>query len=211
MCLVSCRPIPPCPACDPRRHWNDVISADLQHVSMSHSGWYSSAQDQLVCRASALVPSLSEPVLDQSRKVSCGVCRPSFHRPADKARYKCIAECKLPVQGQQGAVQCTTCLRWFLSKGGLMVHRCLEPEAAAPTPSSLSTTQGFSAIPSSLLCPVCQRQFKSVSGFKRHKCHRNCCATKADRTAFGFHCEKCRRQFRRRNDLTRHLRFCSEQ
>ena len=29
-----------------------------------------------------------------------------------------------PVQEQRGAVQCTTCERWFLSQGGLAVHRC---------------------------------------------------------------------------------------
>ena len=40
-------------------------------------------------------------------------------------RHKCTAERQKPVSQQRGAVQCGTCHKWFRSKGGLAVHRCI--------------------------------------------------------------------------------------
>ena len=44
---------------------------------------------------------------------------------SDNKRHKCVLEQAKPVQEQRGAVQCMTCQRWFRSRGGLAVHRCL--------------------------------------------------------------------------------------
>ncbi|XP_062507166.1 uncharacterized protein LOC134183599 [Corticium candelabrum] len=45
---------------------------------------------------------------------------------SDKARHKCMEERRKPIREQQGAIQCSNCLKWFRSKGGLTVHRCVE-------------------------------------------------------------------------------------
>ncbi len=61
------------------------------------------------------------------REVMCGVCRRSFSRESDKMRHKCSEERRKPVREQKGAVQCMTCKKWFLSRGGLAVHSCKPP------------------------------------------------------------------------------------
>ena len=42
----------------------------------------------------------------------------------DKKRHKCLDEKSKHISKQKGAVQCSSCLRWFASKGGFSVHRC---------------------------------------------------------------------------------------
>ena len=49
----------------------------------------------------------------------------SFRRESDKLRHKCLDERQKPVCEQRGAKQCSHCQRWFRSRGGLAVHRCM--------------------------------------------------------------------------------------
>ena len=44
-------------------------------------------------------------------------------------RDKCIEERSKPISEQRGAVICSSCHRWFRSRGGLAVHVC------RPTPN----------------------------------------------------------------------------
>ena len=37
--------------------------------------------------------------------------------------HKCLLERTRPVEEQRGSVQCTLCHRWFMSAGGLSVHK----------------------------------------------------------------------------------------
>ena len=60
----------------------------------------------------------------QLNRVMCTVCHRSFRRESDKKRHKCLDERSKPISKQKGAVQCSSCLRWFASKGGFSVHRC---------------------------------------------------------------------------------------
>ena len=53
--------------------------------------------------------------LQLPRLVQCQQCERWFRRPSDRARHKCAAEIRKPVQDQHGSVQCTSCNRWFLS------------------------------------------------------------------------------------------------
>ena len=59
-----------------------------------------------------------------SRDLRCEYCDRVFSRPGDKKRHKCLAERSKPVQEQAGSVVCSRCSKWFLSRGGLAVHKC---------------------------------------------------------------------------------------
>ena len=63
-----------------------------------------------------------------TRDVICESSSRNFRHESDKARQKCVDERQKPVSEQQGAVKCQQCLKWFRSKGGLTVHRCV-PES----------------------------------------------------------------------------------
>ena len=54
------------------------------------------------------------------------MCSWTFGRQSDKARHKCMEERRKRIREQQRAIQCSNCLKWFQSKEGLTVHRCLE-------------------------------------------------------------------------------------
>ena len=47
------------------------------------------------------------------RDVMCEVCSRTFRRQSDKARHKCMEERRKPIREQQGAIQCSNCLKWF--------------------------------------------------------------------------------------------------
>ena len=83
-------------------------------------------------------------------------------------------------------------------------RRKTSPAAAASPASPIPLN-----VPASLLCVTCNRQFKSVPGFRRYKCDRGHRATKSNRASYGVCCSHCNRQFCRQSDLSRHLRFCS--
>ena len=54
------------------------------------------------------------------RDVMCEVCSRSF-----KKRHKCVIEREKPVSEQRGAAQCLQCMKWFKSRGGLALHKCV--------------------------------------------------------------------------------------
>ena len=99
---------------------------------------------------------------------------------------------------QAGAALCTLCQRWFRSRGGLAVHKCVvdthfeESEPAAP--------QGVS-------CTVCQRSFSRPGDFKRHKC-----LAEREKPVHLQHgavqCEQCQRWFKSVGGLAVHRRSC---
>ncbi len=62
-------------------------------------------------------------------KEACEACGRKFRRESDKKRHKCAEERRKPVREQRGTVQCVTCMKWFLRRGGLAVqfvhhHNC---------------------------------------------------------------------------------------
>ena len=139
------------------------------------------------------------------KTIVCHVCGRLFRRRADMARHKCTAVRQLPVSQQPGSVQCPACSRWLRSRGGLAVHKCLGSDNCDDRPP-------FDAPPVAEVpvCTACQRTFKSTAGLKRHRCGpRPKRPTVTDRQHFEHHCRVCsQRQFRRRQDLERHLKHC---
>ena len=59
------------------------------------------------------------------RDVVCEVCSRSFRREGDKKGHKCVTEREKPVSEQRGAAQCLQCMKWFKSRGGLALHKCV--------------------------------------------------------------------------------------
>ncbi len=114
--------------------WKDVVKQDLQQIGVkdkwykltttSRDGWRSRCREgvrrrQLESRAAAARARSSV-----GRWVWCSLCNRRFRREADKKRHKCADERKKPLIQQKGAVKCTSCNRWFGSRGELAVHRC---------------------------------------------------------------------------------------
>ena len=192
------------PFCGPRQRWKDVITRDMKSRNIPVT-WYEVAQDRVQWRQLIHLPT-PVPVLNDP--LNCGLCSRSFRRAGDHARHKCLAERQLPIPQQSGSVQCERCLRWFRSKGGYSVHRCVDsPVVPQSTPQP---TPDVSTAPACCCkhCHVCNRCFKSVAGYRRHNCSRGKRVTANDRQQFEFHCV-CGRNFRRRQDLTRHAAHCS--
>ena len=76
----------------------------------------------------------------------------------------CAAERQKPVSKQRGAAQCLQCLKWFRSRGGLALHRCV--------PGSLEGCREAQAAVAGrdVVCEVCSRSFRREGDKKRHKC-----------------------------------------
>ncbi len=191
----------------PRKRWRDCAIDDLKAVGALDS-WYTLANSsrsawRTCCRQQIPVPIPSVPVV-------CDGCQRSFSRPSDKQRHKCLPERRKPVELQAGAIQCQNCFRWFLSTGGLAVHKCHIPNSETST-GCLRLTACAEPVAASCCtahCSSCNRCFKSTSGFHRHNCQRGKRSTIADRDSFPFQCS-CDRKFRRYQDLARHQQFCS--
>ena len=189
------------PFCGPRHRWKDVVQADLT-VAGVHN-WFQSANDRGEWRdIVSAAAGVKEPA---PKTIVCHVCGRLFRRRADMARHKCTAVRQLPVSQQPGSVQCPACSRWLRSRGGLAVHKCLGSGNCDDRPP-------FDAPPVAEVpvCTACQRTFKSTAGLKRHRCGpRPKRPTVTDRQHFEHHCRVCsQRQFRRRQDLERHLKHC---
>jgi len=69
----------------------------------------------------------------------------------------------LPIEEQAGAVQCTECKRWFRSRGGLAVYRCVVDHMHRVKESESAVSQDLS-------CAVCHRSFRRSGDLKRRKC-----------------------------------------
>ncbi len=65
---------------------------------------------------------------------------------------------------QEGVAQGKVCCMWFLSRGGLAVHKCNKEKAM-----EYGATGGFSS-QGSIECRVCGRSFRRQNDLKRHKC-----------------------------------------
>ena len=136
-------------------------------------------------------------ITPQVKSVVCETCDRWFRRHSDLKQHKCHAERQLPIHLQAGAVQCN---RWFASKGGLAVHICTAPvdQCLQTQPVPHPTDDGFLRV-------TCQRILSSVSGFRRHNCHRGQHRpTTVDRSEFDYGCPRCLKRFRRSQDLKRH-------
>ena len=120
----------PRPRCGPRRRWRDVIRSDLKLLGVPEGEWYREAcsrdEWRVRCRSELVSEDPSTDIRSASlpSRVSCDVCHRTFRRESDKNRHKCIEERQKPVSEQRGSTQCTTCDRWFRSRGGLAVHHC---------------------------------------------------------------------------------------
>ena len=56
--------------------------------------------------------------------VVCPECHRRFRRISDLKRHKCIAEREY-IHQQKGAIECQTCKKYFRSKGGYAIHKCI--------------------------------------------------------------------------------------
>ena len=124
----------PRPRCGPRKRWRDVVRKDLRDVEVGEHEWYEEATSSRAswralyrmglenCREMRTAQAQAPVVV---RDVFCQACSRSFRRLSDKKRHKCVTERQKPVCEQRGAAQCSQCLRWFRSRGGLAVHRCI--------------------------------------------------------------------------------------
>ena len=143
--------------------------------------------------------------LSTAAPVFCDDCQLFFRRPGDLKRHKCRAERNLPVQDQLGAVHCTKCDRWFRSKGGFAVHKCAQPASSELPAMPLRSSSDRSCCAAH--CEICNRCFKSKAGFAKLRPGKTCVSS---RSGFVPVCvPRCQRQFRRRQDLTRHLNLCT--
>ena len=124
----------PRPPGGPKKRWRDMIRQDLKALGISETEWYKHTSQRDCWRTiyrKGLTDQCSQQQLRSSQpqsQVTCEGCGRSFCRAGDKARHKCIDERRKPVHEQRGAVQCSSCSRWFRSRGGLSVHRCETPE-----------------------------------------------------------------------------------
>ena len=122
----------PRPRCGPRKRWRDVVRKDLRNVEVGEHEWYAEASRsragwRVLCQV-GLVNGREARTSQAStvvRDVVCELCSRSFRRESDKQRHKCLDERQKPVCEQRGATQCSQCQRWFRSRGGLAVHRCM--------------------------------------------------------------------------------------
>ena len=90
-------------------------------ASRSRAGWRALCQVGLVNGREARTTQASTVVRD----IVCELCSRSFRRESDKQRHKCLDERQKPVCEQRDATQCSQCQRWFSSREGLAVHRCM--------------------------------------------------------------------------------------
>ena len=105
---------------------------DLRNVEVGEHEWYAEASRsragwRVLCQV-GLVNGREARTSQAStvmRDVVCELCSRSFRRESDKQRHKCLDERQKPVCEQQGATQCSQGRRWFRSRGGLAVHRCM--------------------------------------------------------------------------------------
>ena len=111
-----------------------MVRKDLRDVEVGEHEWYEEATSSRAswralywvglesCREMRTLQAHAPVVV---RDMLCQVCSRSFRRENDKKRHKCVTERQKPVYEQRGAAQCSQCLRWFRSRGGLEVHRCI--------------------------------------------------------------------------------------
>ena len=122
----------PRPRYGSRKRRRDVVRKDLKDIEVEENEWYEEARKSRAGWRSLYCAGLESCRKTQEtqasvvvRDVVCEVCSMSFSREGDKKRHKCLNERQKPVSEQRGAVQCLRCVRWFKSKGGLTLHKCI--------------------------------------------------------------------------------------
>ena len=109
-----------------------MIRKDLKIIDVGEDKWYDEANSsraklRALCRdglenhergeGASMTASVEE-------GVRCEECQRTFRRESDRKRHKCISERMKPVSEQRGSIQCSTCKRWFHSRGGYSVYVC---------------------------------------------------------------------------------------
>ena len=124
----------------PRRRWRDVVRCDLRAIAMSDENWYDAVLSRTSWRETYSAglhadAQQARPALQEH--VRCFECKRSFRREGDKARHKCTVERQKPICEQRGAVQCTTCHRWFRSR---VAWQCIDA-TSHHSPTDLTRSQ----------------------------------------------------------------------
>ena len=115
----------------PKKSWKDHIHTDLKMVGISEGEWYNEATSRREWHATYTL-GLEEDTAEETQQERPPwhgvntqiVCNRCFKSESGLRRHKCVDERRKPVWQQCGAVQCSTCQRWFRSRGRLAVHRC---------------------------------------------------------------------------------------
>ena len=101
---------------------------------------------------------------------------------------------------QADAMRCDSCGRWFMSGGGLAVHRCRRPE------ESPDSGGGTAAAPQGqVVCTECGGTFSRLGDFKRHKCLLER-SRPVEEQRGSVQCTLCHRWFRSAGGLGAHKR-----
>ena len=79
------------------------LESSLSELQIAENKRWSNAEKRVVC-------------------LECGQC---FRKESAKFQNNFVIERNKPVSEQAGAVQCTVCKKWFRSRGGCAVNRCL--------------------------------------------------------------------------------------
>ena len=63
---------------------------------------------------------------------------------------------------QQGALQCSTCRKWFRSRGGQLSTKAVSVDN--------EVHDSVLTVDNRVYCAVCERTFSQIGDLKRHKC-----------------------------------------
>ena len=168
--------LPTRPACGPRKRSRDAVRTDIRHLHLE-GDWFDTAQQQGEWRTAFRTASPPQPA--SRERIQCSICNRSFSK-SRQPRHKCTEERRKPVADQAGSRQCTACLRWFRSPGGLAVHKYLDmPPSATPVHGQATAAGPLCDIRQWLVLPCCRvhcsqcdRCCKSTRGFQLHNCNK---------------------------------------
>ena len=85
------------------------------------------------------------------------------------AGHKCIEEQTKPVHQQQSASQCSTCRKWFRSRGDLAVHNRQLLTLRGTVSVDNEEHDSVPVVDNSVYCHVCEQTFNRPGDLKRHK------------------------------------------
>ena len=120
----------PRPQGGPPKRWRDVIRSDLKDMQIPEDTWYAKATTSreewrnTYREARTDITHREQHRRQADNWVQCPECSRTFRRESDMKRHKCLVERRKPIHEQRGAAQCSTCKKWFKSRGGFTVHSC---------------------------------------------------------------------------------------